>query len=232
MSQSGQGPRSTPGPGLQLLCPSRAVSRCLLGSAPMQLPLSSQRWLPARSSAPPRGRWCWGLARPSPPNSVFQAWLSQLARAGAQAADAQAALISLPRGDERPFVSALPQALLANPQGPLAIIGHSDLAWVFSFSEVDEQTGQGASRILSALMVLSNGSRAGVALDALMRFYREVNDQLMAGYQSREDAESNGESDPTDPVRHGLLWMQRNDLRGYLLLGEPAARLPVKRMGP
>ncbi len=179
----------------------------------------------------PGGVWfflaCFGGATPA--KSAFHAWLSQLARAGAYSGGLESVLESLPAEGDRPFLAALPQALLANEQGPLAIIGHSDLAWMLSFTDADNPASSKASRILSALEVLSNGGRAGVALAALMRAYQALNDRLMAGYQAREDALVYGIPDPIDPVRQGLLWMQRNDLRGYLLLGDPAVRLNVRR---
>jgi hypothetical protein len=140
-------------------------------------------------------------------------------------------LSNLPGPGERPFLAALPQALLANEQGPLAIMGHSDLAWMFAFTEAEGSTSSRASRIHSVLKVLANGSRAGVAHAALMRDYRAATESLMAGYQDREDALLYGHPDPTDPAKLGTRWMQRNDLRGYLLLGDPAARLPMKRTG-
>lgn len=178
----------------------------------------------------PGGMWfsvaCFGAATPA--KSSFHAWLSQLGKAGVYPGRPEAVLANLPGAGERPFIAALPQALLANEQGPLAIIGHSDLAWMLSFTEADSPSSSRASRILAALEVLANGSRAGVAHMALMRAYRSVNDRLMADYQMREEALLYGSPDPTDPVQHGFLWMQRNDLRGYLLLGDPAARMAVK----
>lgn len=181
----------------------------------------------------PGGMWfcvaCFGVATPA--KSAFHVWLSQLAKAGAYSGRPESVLSKLPGPGERPFLAALPQALLANEQGPLAIIGHSDLAWTLSFTD-EGSSGSRASRILSVLEVLANGSRAGVALAALMRAYQAVSESLMAGYQAREDALLYGTPDPTDPVRHGSLWLLRNDLRGYLLLGDPAARLPMKRTGP
>lgn len=107
------------------------------------------------------------FAAGTPEASAFYPWLSLLAEAGGDRQAAKEVLRSLPRPGERPFVAALPQALLANPKGPLAVIGHMDLAWTF------------------------------------------------------------GQPDPVVPRALGQLWMQRNDLRGYVLLGDPAARLPV-----
>jgi hypothetical protein len=179
----------------------------------------------------PGGVWfcvaCFGAATPS--KSAFHAWLSMLARRQLFPGRPEAVLESLPRPGEPPFLAALPQALLANPRGPLAFLGHSDLAWNFGFANLDDLTESRASRILSALEVLAKGSRVGVALDALMRSFRDVNDGLMSAYQERQEALEEGRPDPTNPKRVGYLWMLRNDLRGYLLLGDPAVRLPLQR---
>jgi len=180
----------------------------------------------------PEGMWfclaCFGAA--TPPRSAFQAWLTLLAREGGQKDLSREVLESLPKEGERPFLAALPQAALANPRGPLAVIGHSDLAWTYGFTAGGSSRSR-ASRIAGALEVLANGSRAGVALDALMRAYREVNDGLMAEYQERQDARLEGRPDPVDPVEHATRWMERNDLRGYVLLGDPAARLCLRSAG-
>jgi hypothetical protein len=171
----------------------------------------------------PGGAWfclaCFGAGTPSA--SAYHAWLTDLGQGAAHVLD------GLPRLGERPFLAALPQAALANPEGPLAFIGHLDLAWSAAFS--DPRTTEGRhDRILSSLAALANGTRAGVALDALARFYRETNDELLASYQAQKDAQVWGRSDPTDVQERGQLWMLRNDLRGYVLLGDPAARLPLR----
>ncbi|WP_244224295.1 hypothetical protein [Corallococcus sicarius] len=175
----------------------------------------------------PGGMWfsvaCFGAATPA--DSAFHVWLAQIAAAGGFSGRPASVLHSLPKAGERPFVAALPQALLANPRGPLGIIGHSDLAWTLGFLDTEDMTRSRASRFLSALQVLSHGSRAGVALEALMSAYRDVNDTLLEGYRARQDAQLYGVPDPVDPKRQGYQWMLRNDLRGYLLLGDPAARL-------
>jgi len=69
---------------------------------------------------------------------------------------------------------------------------------------------------------------AGGALDALMRTYRDTNDDLTSRYQRQRAAVARDQPDPEDARQLGRLWMQRNDLRGYVLLGDPAARLGVK----
>ncbi|WP_437648802.1 hypothetical protein [Sorangium sp. So ce362] len=71
-----------------------------------------------------------------------------------------------------------------------------------------------------------------MALDALMRSYREVNDELIAGYQAEEDARAWNRPSPVEPTHRSRAFMLRNDLRGYVLLGDPAARLPLKVSEP
>jgi hypothetical protein len=82
--------------------------------------------------------------------------------------------------------------------------------------------------MLATQRAIVAGSRVGVGLDALMHAYRETNDELMARYQLQRDAVARGPGpDPSPRGELGELWMQRNDLRGYVLLGDPAARLAV-----
>ncbi len=164
----------------------------------------------------------------TPSASAYYPWLRQLAECGEANAHAlQHALASLPRSGERPFVAALPQALLANPKGPLALIGHMDLAWTYSFTDTESKQSR-ASRVFSTLRALLEGSRVGVGLDALMRTYREVNDELTARYQLQANARAREQVIAEDPGQLAHLWMQRNDLRGFVLLGDPAARVAVQ----
>jgi hypothetical protein len=172
---------------------------------------------------------CFGAGTPR--KSAFYPWLSLLSRTGSYHRSLAHVLDSLPRADERPFLAALPQAALANPRGPLAMIAHMDLAWTYGFIDPDRMTQSRASRLFSSLQVMARGSRAGVALDALMRSYREVNDELLADFHAEEDARASNRPSPVDPRRRGRAFMLRNDLRGYMLLGDPAARLPLAGSG-
>jgi hypothetical protein len=179
----------------------------------------------------PGGLWfclaCFGAGTPDA--SAYKTWLSKLAETGAYRGAASSVLASLPKAGERPFVAAMPQAALRNPNGPLAVMGHLDLAWSYSFSSAKNLAESRASRITTALDAMARGSRAGVALFALMRYYRETNDTLMSMYTRREDASAERRPDPIDPAELAHYWMLRNDLRGYVLLGDPAVRLPIAR---
>lgn len=177
----------------------------------------------------PGGLWfclaCFGAGTPSA--SAYHTWLSLLAKEGAYRGKASSVSASLPSSGQRPFVAAMPQAALRNPAGPLAVISHVDLAWTYGFSSSGDLSESRSLRIHSALEVMVRGGRAGVALEALMRFYREANEALMLSYEREEEARNEARADPTDRKERGHLWMLRNDLRGYVLLGDPAARLPL-----
>jgi hypothetical protein len=175
----------------------------------------------------PGGLWlyfaCFGAGTPA--TSAYHTWLSSLAEEGAFHGDLAAVLRSLPEEGRRPFIGALPAAALANPEGPLAVIGHVDLAWSHSFSEAREPGTGKKSRLHRVLEQMIRGGRAGEALDVLMESYREANNDLTMDYEDEENARRAGKPDPTDRAARAHLWMLRNDLRGYVLLGDPAARL-------
>jgi hypothetical protein len=176
----------------------------------------------------PGGVWfylaCFGAGVPT--KSAYHAWLVELAKESAFSGNLREVRRNLPSEGDRPFIARLPQAVLASPGGPQAVIAHLDLAWTYGFSGTKRRTASAKSRILGPLEVLIRGGRAGVALGRLMKAYAETNDLLMANYQRERDARSDGRPSPVSPAEQAHLWMLRNDLRGYVLLGDPACRLP------
>jgi hypothetical protein len=122
-------------------------------------------------------------------------------------------------------VAALPRAALADPDGPLAFVGHIDLAWAYSFFDLDDRPRRRPARIAGVIQALLNGHRAGVAVRRLMHWFAEVNTELTALDDAR--ARTGGAPDDPERVRRGHLWMLRQDLAGYVLLGDPAIRLPI-----
>jgi hypothetical protein len=136
-------------------------------------------------------------------------------------------LRSLPGPGDRPFIASLPQSALANPDGPIAFIGHVDLAWSYSFQELDASTGptNRLRRFLSVLSYALRRDRVGVAFRELVSCAIAADTELLALY-SRQAA-LGAEMEPAHRTRLGHLWMLRQDLMGYLLLGDPAARLPI-----
>ena len=170
----------------------------------------------------PDGLWvffaCFSAGTPS--RSAYDPWLQRLNMGASLASVRASALV-----DQRPFVAALPQAALANPDGPLAVIGHVDLAWAYSFQ--DPSGHNHASRFVGVLRELVKHRRVGVGLSALTRFVASVNAELTLKYHEDEAAIAEGELPTQEPYHRAHLWMTRNDLSGYVLLGDPAARLPI-----
>lgn len=168
----------------------------------------------------PGGVWlmvaCFGAGTPEA--SKYQRWLEQLAATGSFGGEPEAVAASLP-ADGRPFIAALPKAVLQSPHGPLAFMGHVDLAWTYSFRERDAgRPVDRPDRFIDVLHGLLRRDRVGVAFHELLRHYGRTNTELTALEESGVD----------DPGRRGHLWMLRNDLAGYMLLGDPAAQLPLR----
>lgn len=163
------------------------------------------------------------FAAGTPETSAYHHWLDMLRRAGHVGSETGHVLDTL--AHDRPFVAALPRAALADPEGPLAFVGHIDLAWAYSFFDLDDRPRRRPARIAGVLQALLNGHRTGVAARKLMQWFAEVNTELSALDDAR--ARAGGAPDDPEQVRRGHLWMLRQDLAGYVLLGDPATRLPI-----
>lgn len=189
----------------------------------------------------PGGIWfmlaCYGAGTPA--ESQFYHWLAS--RRDQLDDEARWVLRSLPAPtqllpDSHPFVAALPQAALAQPDGPLAIIGHLDLAWSYSFvdtpEEGEDESGRGDYDHFETLVrSLMREARVGPALSTLLRKRRSAEQSLLRRYDAQRRAlmrpGSGSEGDKGPPVDVALRrhWMTRQDLTGYVLLGDPAVRL-------
>src|SRR5262245_54561146 len=90
----------------------------------------------------PGGVWvmfaCFGAGTPS--RSAYHHWLARWQASGEHDGDLAPVLASLPADGEPAFLAALPQAALASPSGPLAVIGHLDLAWSYGFVDLDKMS--------------------------------------------------------------------------------------------
>ncbi|APR88378.1 hypothetical protein A7982_13727 [Minicystis rosea] len=182
----------------------------------------------------PGGIWfflaCYGGGTPA--TSAYHHWLARLREAGGFGGRLDGVLAGLPKPGERPFIAALPQAALANPRGPLAVMAHLDLAWTYSFQDMGPDGKDRASRFEGVFNSLVKGARAGNAYNELLRYLGTANYELTTMYNQEARAEAAGKPVALDgdrAKRRANLWMLREDLAGYVLLGDPAARLPLDR---
>jgi hypothetical protein len=88
-----------------------------------------------------------------------------------------------------------------------------------------------AERFQGILQAFVHGHRFGVAHHELVRFFRALSTELTSAYEEpRAQASPERLDDRVHEVRRAALWMQRQDLSAYVLLGDPAARLPIARL--
>jgi hypothetical protein len=133
----------------------------------------------------------------------------------------------LHRGDHEPrtlartsFVAGLPQRLLSHPNGgALAVVGHVDRAWGYSFYW--PLAHQQLQVFADALHRLLQGDRLGWALEPFNLRYAELASDVL-----QQPAAGNQE----DLLQEAALWTALLDARNYVILGDPAVRLATAKV--
>jgi hypothetical protein len=124
----------------------------------------------------------------------------------------------------RAFVAALPQRLLAQEHGgALAVVGHVERAWTYSF----QWPGAGSQTEVyrACLARLLRGHPIGSAFEYFNTRYAELSSDLTVALEQVRLRR---------PVDHRSLtgnWAANNDARGFTVLGDPAVRLPGTTAG-
>ncbi|MFQ5612790.1 MAG: hypothetical protein ACE5H9_11720 [Anaerolineae bacterium] len=124
----------------------------------------------------------------------------------------------------RPFVARLPQRLLRS--GALAVLGHIDRAWSYSISYSDARSKRHLGAFKSALKLMMAGRPIGAATEYFNQRYAEFSTALT----DRIDKRRKGNKKISDQELVAL-WTGNHDARNYVVVGDPAARLPLAAAG-
>ena len=119
------------------------------------------------------------------------------------------------------FLASLPRRMLAHPAGgALAVIGHVDRTWGYSFAWPGAGEQLGALR--STVTRLLNGQRVGYAMEYMNQRYAELSSALSIRL---EDAKWDKQVDNKELAG---LWTAHNDARSFIVVGDTAVRLSVR----
>jgi hypothetical protein len=146
---------------------------------------------------------------------------------GAGAPDADQFLMDLSQASQapplapKPFIAALPQRLLAHPNGSaLAVIGHIDRAWGCSI-RVPNVSGPQIGTFRNSIGTILSGGPVGHAICGQFGAKFSALSVLLLSATSPTAANATRLSDRELVTR----WLERNDAQNYVLLGDPAVRI-------
>lgn len=118
-----------------------------------------------------------------------------------------------------PGLAKLPLSLLSHPNGgALAVLAHIDRAWSYSFrTAANNPQNAGLRDVLRRLL---KGQRVGLATD-------QFNLRWAATAVQLSDALRDPTATTLRTAEVARLWVQRDDARNYVVLGDPAVRVKL-----
>jgi len=125
----------------------------------------------------------------------------------------------------KPFLSRLPQALLSHSDGgALAVLGHVDRAWSYSFQTTASKPQIQAFRDVIGRVL--QGERLGQATDQFNIRWAVLSTELAEAMDRLAGIEL------SDMQKQNLAkaWIARDDARNYIIFGDPAVQLRVAEM--
>lgn len=133
---------------------------------------------------------------------------------------------SVPRElTDTPFIADLPRAMLTHPNGgALACIAHIERAWISSFRRKGVFTQ--LAPFDKAIDRILRGHPVGYALGDFGDRYARLSIDLANQLFTIRD-QGPGAIDESDLT---WTWVERNDAEGYVVIGDPAARLDLARV--
>ena len=133
-----------------------------------------------------------------------------------------------PQLARRPFVSRLPQKLLAHPKGgALAVVGHVNRAWSTSFTY---RSAPQLNVFDEAFRKLFFQFPVGNAIESFNERYASSAASLTNALAPVRDLIKAGSDVPAHLIQNaGGLWTAQNDARNYIILGDPAVRLMLQQ---
>jgi hypothetical protein len=131
---------------------------------------------------------------------------------------------------QQDFVAALPKRLLAHPNGPIAFVGHLDLAWIHGFDDpetpgISDVWNPRIEPFKNALQSLLGVDPSGKAMSPMATRYDLYNALLTNVF----DRMQRGKLQITAEFQKKFVnnFITRSDAQNYMILGDPAARLRI-----